>query len=157
VVVVISDIMYLSPSAVAGEKTIDLEALWKAIRKLSAKNTMVVINSLCNKGKTFRDIQKDTGLLVNDLNHALYDLKQLNLVIVKGDRKGERFYHLTEYCVILLNAIGSLQGTLKQTDAKEIFSAYDQQLAATTASPCASGGCAPTLAPRTIPEFVQAP
>ena len=86
-----------------------MDILWRTIRKLSNENVMTVIKALCNGGKTFAEIQMSTGLIVNDLNHALYDMKQINLVIMEGEKKGERKYHLTGYCIVLLKAIDRVQ------------------------------------------------
>jgi predicted transcriptional regulator len=108
-----------------GEKSIDMDVLWKAIRKLSGENAIAVVRVLCEGGKTFREIQTATGLSVNDLNHALYDMKYLDLIITRGDKKGEKTYHLTSYCVVLLNAIERLQDSLGYLDRKDVFGAHN--------------------------------
>jgi len=106
-----------------GEKTIDMDSLWKAIRKLSSENSMTVLRELCKGGKTFRELQTETGLIVNDLNHILYDMKQMGLIIPRGEKKGERTYHITSYCAILLNSIKLLQDKLQHVNGKDIFDA----------------------------------
>lgn len=109
---------------VTGEKTINMDSLWKAFRKLSSENSMVVVRALYGGGKTFGELQADTGLIVNDLNHILYDMKQMGLVTPQGERKGERTYHLTSYCVILLDTIVDLKKELQRVDGKDMFSAW---------------------------------
>lgn len=105
----------------SGEKSIDMDVVWKALRKLSNKNINHVCKLLFYYEKTFSEIQEETGLTVNDVNHALYDLKQHNLVIMQGDKRGERTYHLTSYCVILLETLDILADKLKTVEAKDIF------------------------------------
>ena len=106
------------------KRAIGMDSLWKAIRKLSSENSMEVVRALCGGGKTFGELQLETGLIINDLNHVLYDMKQMGLIIALGERKGERKYHLTSYCVILLDVIERLQNTLQRYDDRDIFDAH---------------------------------
>ena len=128
-VFIVNDFLVLPPATpnayilVTGEKAIDMDSLWKAIRKLSSENSMTVLTALCKGGKTFRELQTETGLIVNDLNHILYDMKQMGLIITRGEKKGERTYHITSYCSILLNSIQRLQDNLQHVNGKDIFDA----------------------------------
>jgi DNA-binding HxlR family transcriptional regulator len=121
---VLTNTQHLMPILGTGEKAIGLDSLWKAIRKLSSENSMAVVKALCDGGKTFRELQAETGLLVNDLNHTLYDMKQIGLVTQLGEKKGERTYNLTSYCVLLLDSIKGLQGAFQHLNGKNIFSAH---------------------------------
>lgn len=101
-------------------KSGDMDHLWRAIRKLSNRDAMAVVNALANKSMTFGELQAATNLIVNDLNHALYDMKQMDLVITIGEKKGQRKYHLTNYCITLLNAVNVLRNALIDLD-EEVF------------------------------------
>jgi DNA-binding HxlR family transcriptional regulator len=111
-----------------GRKDINMDSIWKAFRKLSNRNTVVVVKALLNDGKTFRELQTETGLIVNDLNHVLYDLKAMNLVVAEGSKKREVKYYLTSYCVILLDAIDGLQMLLESIDDKDMFSVHKAEM-----------------------------
>ena len=55
----------------AAGKSVDMDHLWRAIRKLSNRDAMAVVNVLANKSMTFGELQTATNLIVNDLNHVL--------------------------------------------------------------------------------------
>jgi DNA-binding HxlR family transcriptional regulator len=107
----------------AAEKPIDIDSLWRAIRKLSNRDTMIVVQVLADESMTFSELQAAAGLNVNRLNHILYDMKQMNLIIPIGEMKGQRKYYLTRYCKILLNTLVTLQREINSV-SKEVFREY---------------------------------
>ena len=77
----------------------------QALRKFTNKNIMLVAKALRLKiSLTFGELQKDTGLSTNILNHTLHEMKKVNLVIQVDKR-----YYLTKYCALLLDAINRLR------------------------------------------------
>lgn len=107
-----------------GKKNLGIDELWKAVRKFSSENILNVATILDKTpGLTFAELTKATGLKnPNDLNHALYDMKNQDLVIVIGEKKGERKYYLTKYGWVLLCALDNLLRT--QLTGDDVFSAY---------------------------------
>jgi len=77
--------MPLSPDAIdtmiPATGSMDIDHLWRAIRKVSNQDPMVVVSTLAKGDMTFRELQIATNLTVNNLNHILYDMRQLNLII----------------------------------------------------------------------------
>ena len=122
------DTLVLKPMALnaclSSKKAIGMDSLWRAIRKLSNGNSTNVVKALHEGGKNFGEFQLETGLMINDLNHTLYDMRQIDLIVSSRERKGERKYYLTSYCVILLDAIGHLTKSLQHYDDEEIFDAH---------------------------------
>jgi DNA-binding HxlR family transcriptional regulator len=108
------------------KKEINIDSVCKSFKKVSNSKAAAVVRALRddNKGKTFRELQTETKLIVNDLNHAIYDMKQLNLIVTEGEKKGEVKYRLTSYCVALLDAIDDLQELLHGISDEEMFSAH---------------------------------
>jgi DNA-binding HxlR family transcriptional regulator len=85
--------------------------LWRAIRKLSNENALVVVMSLSQKGPLARgELQELTLLSSNSLNHALYEMQQLDLII---KNKSDKRYYLTAYCKIIL---GALEATMNEIE-----------------------------------------
>ena len=83
----------------------------QALRKFTSKNIMLVAKALLIKGSlTFRELEKDTDLSTNLLNHALHEMKKVNFVMQIDKR-----YYLTKYCVLLLEAINRLRIEVKNT------------------------------------------
>jgi hypothetical protein len=83
----------------------------QALRKFANKNIMLVAKSLHVKGSlTFGELQKETGLSINIQNHALHEMKKVNLVI-----QVEKRYYLTKYCALLLDAINRLRIEVKSS------------------------------------------
>jgi DNA-binding HxlR family transcriptional regulator len=83
----------------------------QALRKFTNKNIMLVAKALHLKiSLTFGELQKDTGLSTNILNHTLHEMKKVNLVIQVDKR-----YYLTKYCVLLLDAINRLRMEVKSS------------------------------------------
>jgi len=91
---------------------IGTEEIWKAVRKVSNPNVRNVTRVLYLQGMTFGELRIKTGLSDNDLNHVLYDMKKLGLIVVVGDKKGKAKYHLTQYYVALLDALRVLKDRL---------------------------------------------
>jgi len=76
---------------------------------------MLVAKSLQIKGPlTFAELQIDTNLTINLLNHALHEMKKTNLVMQIDKR-----YYLTKYCVLLLEAINRLRIEVKNTSIED--------------------------------------
>lgn len=75
------------------------EGIWKSIRRLSNKNALLVATELEKDRLRFGEITKRTCLSVNDVNHALCNLKELGLITQSKDDKK---YDLTQYCRLLL-------------------------------------------------------
>ena len=94
--------------------TINLD-IAQAIRKFTNKNIMLVAKALhINGSLTFGELQKYTGLSTNLLNHALHEMKKVNLVMPIDKR-----YYLTKYCVLLLEAINRLRIEVKSTSDED--------------------------------------
>lgn len=84
----------------------EIDALWRVIRKLSDTHAMLVIQVLYDhKTLTFGELLKETGLMTNPLNHALTDLKRLNLVLESRDNKE---YYITNYGYLILRMLWNL-------------------------------------------------
>lgn len=87
----------------------------QALRKFTSKNIMLVAKALLIKGSlTFGELQKDTELSTNLLNHALHEMKKVNFVMQIDKR-----YYLTKYCVLLLEAINRLRIEVKNTSTED--------------------------------------
>lgn len=115
------DVLDVTGGIPSNVKEINSAELWKAIRKMSNKNVKCVVKTLRKeKSLVFKDLIAITGLNPNDLNHALYDLKQLNLVIQLDDKK----YYLTKYCVALLSSLKFLKEILNGISREEAISPY---------------------------------
>jgi hypothetical protein len=103
------DVLDVTGGIPSNVKEINSTELWKSIRKMSNSNVKCVLKVLrVRNSLVFKDLMKETGLSSNDLNHALYDLKQLNLVIQLDDKR----YYLTKYCIALLSALKFLKEIL---------------------------------------------
>jgi predicted transcriptional regulator len=92
---------------------------WRAVRKLSNEPARHVVICLLNHpGSNFGEMRNLTGLSLNDLNHALNDMKQLNLIIYDHKK-----YYLTKYCVAL---ICSLSGFVQNIRDEDVFAKYEK-------------------------------
>jgi hypothetical protein len=91
-------------------KEIGMEHLWKSIRKLSSMDAILVVHILRQEknGLLFGELLRKSAMSPNDLNHVLSGLKSLDLVIKSEDKR----YYLTNYCVLLLDALKYLKETL---------------------------------------------
>lgn len=88
------------------------DALWRVIRKLSDDNTMQVVYALDEKkALTSGELHKETNLSGSDLNHILFDLKNLNVII---QNREDKKYHLTSYGEVILRVLWDLLGTLSR-------------------------------------------
>ena len=91
-----------------GATTRDLDVS-ASLRKLSNPNAILVATKLFEKNSmTFRELQKDTLLSTTTLAHAIYTLKNADIVIKDRDR-----YYLTNYGVILLEALNQIREETK--------------------------------------------
>lgn len=103
--------------------TINLDIM-KALRKFTNKNTMLVAKALRTKNSlTFGELQKETNLSANILNHTLHEMKKTDLVI-----QVDKQYYLTKYCVVLLDAISRLRTEVKRTslEGEDLFAPATQ-------------------------------
>ena len=98
--------------------------LSKAIRKISNENARSIVASLETQPMTFGELHQNTGIQTNDLNRALYDMQQLDLVIPIGDKKGVRKYHLTKYGNVVKCALERLCMDLSDISREEMYSAF---------------------------------
>jgi len=90
-------------------KNLDVSA---SLRKLANPNAILVATILFQSNSmTFRELQKETMLSTNTLTHTLYVLKNADVVIKDRDR-----YYLTNYGVILLEAINQIRDEMKTTE-----------------------------------------
>lgn len=90
-------------------KDLDVSA---SLRKLANPNAMLVTTKLFqNNSMTFRELQRETKLPTNTLTHALYVLKNADVVVKERDR-----YYLTNYGVILLEAINQIRDEMKTVE-----------------------------------------
>jgi DNA-binding HxlR family transcriptional regulator len=95
---------------------IGTEEIWKAVRKVANSDARKVTRALYLRGLNFGELKAETGLSDNDLNHALYEMKKLGLIVVDGDKKGKAKYHLTQYYVALLESLRVLKDRLGKLD-----------------------------------------
>lgn len=92
-----------------------MDALWRAIRKLSDDGAMLVVQTLDEKkALTSSELHKETSLSGPDLNHILFDLKKLNVIIQNQDDKK---YHLTNYGKIILEVLWDILGKLSRPNS----------------------------------------
>lgn len=83
-----------------------------SLRKLANPNAMLVATKLFEMNSmTFRELQKETMLSTNTLTHTLYMLKNADIVVKDIDR-----YYLTNYGVILLEAINQIRDEVKTVE-----------------------------------------
>jgi len=91
------------------QKSLDVSA---SLRKLANPNALLVATRLFEKNSaTFRELQKETMMSTNALTHAIYVLKISDIIVKSVDR-----YYLTNYGVILLEAINQIREELKEKD-----------------------------------------
>jgi DNA-binding HxlR family transcriptional regulator len=90
-------------------KDLDVSA---SLRKLANPNAILVATKLFqNNSMTFRELQRESMLPTNTLTHTLYVLKNADIVVKERDR-----YYLTNYGVILLEAIKQIRDEMKTTE-----------------------------------------
>jgi predicted transcriptional regulator len=92
-----------------------MDALWRVIRKLSDDGAMLVVHTLNDKkALTSAELHKETNLSGPALNHILFDLKKLNVIIQNRDDKK---YHLTNYGEIILQVLWNILGKLSRPNS----------------------------------------
>jgi hypothetical protein len=90
----------------------------KAMRRLlENKNISLVVKVFFEKKgqpMSFGELQQETQLKRNDLNHALLGMKEIGLVTQLKDRK----YALTLYCATILKAMNQINSEFMQNRTK---------------------------------------
>ena len=98
--------------------------LWRGFRNITRKETMLVTRILYTQGPmSFGDLQKTTKLPRNTLNHTLTDMKNLYLLMKKGDKK----YCLTNYCVLLCNSFDTISASLSSSAIDMMLRPYNSE------------------------------
>lgn len=98
---------FIKPSEGVKDLTDDL---WRAIRQLSHEDKSMIVIILYKKGPlTFGELAQETEFPMNKLNHALIDLRKLDLITLI-----EKEYYLTTYCVAVLNSFKLLRDYLAE-------------------------------------------
>jgi len=91
--------------------------LQESLRKFANKNVLLIAKALKNdSGLTLGDLRDVTGLSTSALNHALYDMKNADLVIVDNRR-----YYLTRYSIVLLDTLDKLRHNIIEINDDELF------------------------------------
>lgn len=86
---------------------------------------MLVVQLLRQEGPmSFGQLQKKTALSPNDLNHILGSLRNIDLIIQNEEDKK---YYLTNYCVIVLDALRHLKETLMGLNGKNLLSCVEDK------------------------------
>lgn len=99
--------------------TLSDDEIWRAIRRISKDDANLVICALLKTSLNFMELRGETGLDDNELNHALYDMMRLDLILRVGNKKGQRRYSLSEYCFACVQAIVLIKRTLNSEDNYE--------------------------------------
>lgn len=107
----------ITGDTVPGVKGINIDEIWRAIRKFANEDASKVARALRMEPMNFGELQNNTKLTPNELNHALHDMKTMGLIIQKKDKS----YCLTTYSNVLINALQDLQAKLENENSKDLF------------------------------------
>jgi hypothetical protein len=105
----------------AGRKTCDVSKAMSKLYKNSSKNIAKILYD-DRGGQGFGDLQAETGLTRNKLNHELISMRNLDLVkLVDGK------YHLTWYGALLLENADLCERALAGIDEGKLFEPFDSE------------------------------
>jgi hypothetical protein len=105
----------------AGRKTCDVSKAMSKLYKNSSKNIARILYE-DRSGQGFGDLQAETGLNRNKLNHELISMRNLDLVkLVDGK------YHLTWYGALLLENAALCERALAEIDEYRLFEPVDSE------------------------------
>jgi predicted transcriptional regulator len=119
--------MEIMPSAIPKDGSFDVQllqmsndSLWRAVRKLSTENALRLVNTLLERpGCTFGELRNLTKFGTNELNHLLYEMKPLGLIIYEGKQ-----YYLTLFCVML---VSTLQQLVEKKNETNLYKKYTEE------------------------------
>lgn len=103
----------------AGRKTCDVSKAMSKLYKNSSKNIARILYE-DRAGQGFGDIQADTGLTRNKLNHELISMRNLDLVKLVDGR-----YYLTWYGALLLENVDICERALAEIEEDKLFEPFD--------------------------------
>ena len=105
----------------AGRKTCDVSKAMGKLYKNSSKNIARILYN-DRTGRVFGDLQSDTGLDRNKLNHELISMRNLDVVkLVDGK------YFLTWYGALLLENVDRCERALAEIDENMLFEPVDSE------------------------------
>jgi hypothetical protein len=105
----------------AGRKTCDVSKAMSKLYKNSSKNIARILYE-DRSGQGFGDLQAETGLNRNKLNHELISMRNLDLVKLVDGR-----YHLTWYGALLLENAALCERALAEIDEDRLFEPVDSE------------------------------
>jgi hypothetical protein len=105
----------------AGRKTCDVSKAVSKLYKNSSKNIARILYEGRN-GLEFGDLQAETGLTRNKLNHELIAMRNLDLVKLVDGR-----YYLTWYGALLLENVDICKRALAGIEEDKLFEPFDSE------------------------------
>jgi hypothetical protein len=105
----------------AGRKTCDVSKAMSKLYKNSSKNIARILYE-DRAGQGFGDIQANTGLTRNKLNHELISMRNLDLVKLVDGR-----YYLTWYGALLLENVDICERALAEIEEDKLFEPFDSE------------------------------
>ena len=105
----------------AGRKTCDVSKAVSKLYKNSSKNIARILYEN-RSGQGFGDLQGETGLNRNKLNHELISMRNLDLVKLVDGR-----YYLTWYGALLLENAALCERALAEIDEDRLFEPIDSE------------------------------
>jgi DNA-binding HxlR family transcriptional regulator len=109
-----------SANKLRGSTPIDMG---KALKKASKLRSLKIYIALKDHGpSSYRYLSDKTGLSDSELGHALAELKQDNLLIMKGDE-----YSPTKFGDTLLGSVKKIFDSLRVAEEDEIFETLDSR------------------------------
>ena len=93
---------------IKGETSCDL---WEALRKFSNEDVDVIARSILRNGpSTLSELRaQNPGLTTNELNHALIEMRNVELV-----KKIDKRYYITFFCRALIEALDAFKLNLSE-------------------------------------------
>ncbi|HOO53098.1 MAG TPA: hypothetical protein PLM24_02450 [Methanothrix sp.] len=105
----------------AGRKTCDVSKAMGKLYKNSTKNIARILYD-GRSGLAFGDLQAETGLTRNKLNHELISMRNLDLVKLVDGR-----YYLTWYGALLLENVDICERALAGVDEDKLFEPFNSE------------------------------
>lgn len=105
----------------AGRKTCDVSKAMSKLYKYSSKNIAKILYD-GRSGLGFGDLQTETGLTRNKLNHELISMRNMDLVKLVDGR-----YYLTWYGALLLENVEICERALAGIEEDKLFEPFDSE------------------------------